>query len=86
MVYQSQATGAGLSIFLGGAIRDMITQAAHSGILGDALNTPVVGYSVVYQIEIALLFITLIALGPILRTKGISANTPQRLELTDFPT
>ena len=82
----AQATGAGLSIFLGGAIRDMITQAAHSGILGDVLNTPVVGYSVVYQIEIALLFITLIALVPILRTKGISANTPQRLELTDFPT
>jgi len=40
----------------------------------------------VYQIEIGLLFITLIALGPLVRAKGVGTHNPQTLELTDFPT
>jgi BCD family chlorophyll transporter-like MFS transporter len=31
------------------------------------LNSPVTGYSVVYHLEIYLLFVVLIALGPLLR-------------------
>ena len=82
----AQATSAGLSIFLGGAIRDMVNKAASSGALGDVLQAPSIGYSVVYQIEIALLFITLIALGPLVRAKGLGTSNPQPLALTDFPT
>jgi BCD family chlorophyll transporter-like MFS transporter len=36
-------------------------------LLGEALDTPSTGYSVVYHIEIYLLFATLIALGPLVR-------------------
>ncbi len=82
----AQATGAGLSIFIGGAIRDLVNTAAASGSLGQALTAPSIGYSVVYQIEIGLLFITLIALGPLVRTRGLNAAGSGRLELSDFPT
>lgn len=81
----AQATGAGLSIFIGGATRDLVNSAANSGVLGDVLQAPSIGYTVVYQIEIVLLFITLIALGPLVRTKGMTPQTPRSLELTDFP-
>lgn len=82
----AQATGAGLSIFFGGATRDLVNSAANGGFLGEVLQAPSIGYSVVYQIEIGLLFITLIALGPLVRAKGLGAQNPQKLELTDFPT
>ena len=67
----AQATGAGLSIFIGGATRDLVNSAASNGILGDVLQAPSIGYSVVYQIEIGLLFITLVALGPLVAAKGL---------------
>ncbi|MDA8585535.1 PucC family protein [Rhodobacteraceae bacterium] len=82
----AQATGAGLSIFVGGATRDLVNTAASSGYLGNVLQAPAIGYSVVYQIEIGLLFITLIALGPLVRAKGVGTQDPHKLELTDFPT
>ncbi|WP_435229962.1 PucC family protein [Pseudopelagicola sp. nBUS_20] len=82
----AQATGAGLSIFIGGATRDLINSAANSGLLGNVLQAPSIGYSVVYQIEIIMLFITLIALGPLVRTKSLTSQTRHSLELTDFPT
>jgi BCD family chlorophyll transporter-like MFS transporter len=81
----AQATGAGLSIFIGGATRDLVNSAASNGILGDVLQAPSIGYSVVYQIEIGLLFITLVALGPLVRAKGLDTSNPRKLELTDFP-
>jgi len=82
----AQATAAGLSIFLGGAIRDVVNTASANGALGPVLTEPAVGYSVVYQIEIFLLFITLIALGPLVRAKSIKTTKTARLELSDFPT
>ncbi|MEP6020448.1 MAG: PucC family protein [Paracoccaceae bacterium] len=82
----AQATGAGLSIFVGGATRDLVNSAANGGLLGGVLQAPSIGYSVVYQTEIILLFVTLIALGPLVRTKGLTARTTRSFELTDFPT
>lgn len=82
----AQATGAGLSIFIGGALRDLVNHAAGNGMLGEALATPATGYSVVYHIEIGLLFVTLIALGPLVRTRAMTSATPAKLELADFPT
>jgi len=61
----AQATAAGLSIFLGGALRDLVNTAASNGTLGDALSSNATGYSVVYHVEIGLLFVTLVALGPL---------------------
>jgi BCD family chlorophyll transporter-like MFS transporter len=77
-----QATAAGVSIALGGALRDLFTSLATSGALGDALSSPATGYSVVYHIELYLMFATLVALGPLVsqrRPRQVVGNTPFRL-------
>jgi len=83
----AQATAAGLSIAIGGGLRDWVNSMALNGDLGIALNSPATGYSVVYHVEIALLFVTLAALGPLVRA-GRRTTTYQgnRLGLADFPT
>ncbi len=87
----AQATAAGISIALGGTIRDVVNQAALSGTFGEALNTASAGYSVVYHIEIGMLFFTLIALGPLVRVgRSLDTNQSQQMSgkigLADFPT
>ena len=82
----AQATAAGLAIFIGGALRDVVNAAATSGALGDALQSPATGYSVVYHLEIGLLFVTLIALGPLVRARPEPDTTPAPRGLADFPT
>ncbi len=82
----AQATGAGLSIFIGGTIRDLVNHAAGNGTLGEALATPATGYSVVYHTEIGLLFITLVVLGPLVRVMAVPNRTSGKLGLPDFPT
>ena len=82
----AQATGAGLSIFIGGTIRDLVNHAAGNGTLGEALATPATGYSVVYHAEIGLLFLTLIVLGPLVRLRPITDGRSAKLGLADFPT
>jgi MFS transporter, BCD family, chlorophyll transporter len=80
----AQASAAGIAIALGGAIRDGVSVLAEQGLLGDALNNPATGYSVVYHIEIALLFVTLIAIGPLVRTTRSRRREPSSsLNLTD---
>jgi MFS transporter, BCD family, chlorophyll transporter len=63
-----QASAAGIAIALGGIIRDVVSGLAEQGVLGPALADPSTGYVVVYHIEIALLFATLVAIGPLVRT------------------
>jgi BCD family chlorophyll transporter-like MFS transporter len=63
-----QATSAGIAIALGGAVRDVISGLAAHGSLGPALTGPATGYGAVYQIEIVLLFATLVAIGPLVRS------------------
>ncbi|MEM7614363.1 MAG: MFS transporter, partial [Pseudomonadota bacterium] len=48
---------------------------------------PYIGYTMVYHIEIGLLFITLIAIGPLVRTGRVPQPDPQgaRLGLAEFP-
>nr|WP_281502059.1 PucC family protein [Loktanella sp. F6476L] len=82
----AQATGAGLSIFIGGTLRDLVNHAAGTGMLSEALATPATGYSVVYHTEIGLLFITLIVLGPLVRVKAITHGAQTRTGLAEFPT
>jgi BCD family chlorophyll transporter-like MFS transporter len=59
------ATAAGVAIALGGTIRDGVGALAQSGALGVALQSPATGYGVVYNLEIILLFATLVAIGPL---------------------
>ena len=84
----AQATAGGLSIAMGGALRDLVNDAALSGALGPALNTPSAGYSFVYHTEIAILFSTLIALGPLVRTRALRRSQPGdgKIGLAEFPT
>ena len=62
-----QASAAGTAVAAGGLIRDGVSILASNGVLGQAMNNPATGYSVVYHIEILLLFTTLIAIGPLVR-------------------
>ena len=64
-----QATAAGVAIALGGVLRDAAATVAAAGWLGPTLAGPATGYSVVYHVEIALLFSTLVALGPLARRR-----------------
>jgi len=62
-----QALAAGLAIAAGGLISDTVSSLAHAGRLGPALSGSATGYTAVYLIELALLFATLIAIGPLAR-------------------
>ncbi len=64
----AQATAAGLSIAIGGAVRDAIGGYVMQGHLGAAFANPSFGYSAVYVLEIIVLFSSLTALGPLVRT------------------
>ena len=80
-----QAAAAGIAMFSGGAIRDLVTGWADAGLLGVALQSPASGYGAVYHIEIALLFIALAAMGRLVRRPGETSADGKRLELADFP-
>ncbi|MFO1160328.1 MAG: BCD family MFS transporter [Reyranellaceae bacterium] len=69
-----QASAAGLGIALGGVLRDVVSGLAARGALGQALGDPSTGYSFVYHLEIGLLFVTLVAIGPLVRR----ASRPRR--------
>lgn len=62
-----QATAAGLAIAVGGALRDGVGHLAMQGTFGEALTSPATGYGFVYHLEIALLFATMAAIGPLAR-------------------
>ena len=81
-----QATAAGCGIALGGGIRDVVSSLASNGAFGRALTDPAVGYSAVYHIEIVLLFATLVAIGPLVRTANVgSARSSTKFGLAEFP-
>ncbi len=81
-----QATAAGAGIAFGGALRDGVAALAVQGRLGPALTSPTVGYGAVYHVEIALLFATLIVIGPLAGRAGTARETPPtRFGLAEFP-
>ena len=78
-----------MAVAFGGLIRDGVGQLAVAGDLGRALATPAAGYSFVYHLEIGLLFLTLAALGPLVRTRSLNPKPEQgqtRIGLAEFPT
>jgi BCD family chlorophyll transporter-like MFS transporter len=80
------ATAAGLSIAVGGALRDAVSALGSNGMLGPALAGNVAGYTVVYHVEILLLFIALVVVGPLAR-HSLASPTPQpaRFGLPAYP-
>jgi len=60
-----QAVAAGSAIALGGILRDVV---------GAAWGSPIAGYDAVYFVEICLIFVTLAALGPLVRRRPSAAH------------
>lgn len=84
----AQATAAGLSIAIGGALRDSVGTYAMEGHLGSLFVTRAFGYAFVYQTEILVLFITILALAPLVRVTLFNAQSKAnaaRMGLVDFP-
>ena len=80
------ATATGIAIALGGTIRDLVGALATNGTLGSAMNDPATGYSVVYHIEIFLLFATLAAIGPLVGSRYRKDGTADtKFGLAEFP-
>jgi len=83
------ATATGVSMALGGALRDLVSTLAVNGDIGSALVNPATGYSFVYHLELYLLLITLVAIGPLVR---VGTNAPlssnqsvSKFGLAEFP-
>ncbi|MEM9194100.1 MAG: MFS transporter, partial [Myxococcota bacterium] len=80
-----QATASGLGIAGGGALRDGVSSLAVQGALGPGLVQSQVGYSFVYHLEIALLFGTLVAIGPLVRSGASTGSSSTRFGLAEMP-
>jgi MFS transporter, BCD family, chlorophyll transporter len=81
-----QALAMGLSIAAGGVLRDVVSHMATAGVLGPALTDAAVGYSAVYHLELLLLFITLVVIGPLVgRTTETKAKSPSTFGLAELP-
>lgn len=80
-----QSIAAGLAMVIGGALRDVVSGLAAQGSLGLALSDTSIGYSFVYHIEMYLLFVTLIVIGPLAKRVTTSTITPtERSGLADL--
>ncbi len=80
-----QATASGLSVAAGGVVRDIVSSLATDGVLGSALALPVTGYSFVYHIEMYLLFITLVVIGPLVRHRAQTVSSSRKFGLAELP-
>ena len=81
-----QATAIGLGLAAGGLIRDTVIAAATTGAMGEALASPATGYNAVYHLEILLLFISLVVIGPLTNHVGAtSQSSTGRFGLAELP-
>jgi len=71
-----QASAAGVAVAAGGLIRDGVDVLASRGDFGPSLVNTATGYGVVYTIEICLLFLTLIATGPLVSDYALRRAVP----------
>jgi BCD family chlorophyll transporter-like MFS transporter len=72
---------------LGGVVRDLAGHLAMQGWLGESLVSKATGYSVVFHLEIYLLFVVLVALGPLARRRSSTPvqHAPQPFGLAQMP-
>jgi MFS transporter, BCD family, chlorophyll transporter len=80
-----QALASGVSMFLGGVLRDTVSSLATQGVLGTALAQPATGYSAVYHLEMLLLFVTLVAIGPLVGRREAVSTHPRKFGMADMP-
>lgn len=83
------ATAEGLSFALSGVLKDWLSHVVARGTLGPGLSLPSVPYSVVYHLEILVLFATLVALGPLVARRAAGQverdRSPRPFGLADIP-
>jgi MFS transporter, BCD family, chlorophyll transporter len=64
----------------------VVSSLGSRGLLGEALAGPAVGYSFVYHLEIVLLFMTLVTIGPLVRAGHRGRAIPAtKFGLAEFP-
>jgi BCD family chlorophyll transporter-like MFS transporter len=63
-------------VALGGILRDVFGSMASHGLFGHALTGPATGYVFVYALEIVLLMATVVAMLPLMRSRGEAAGAP----------
>ncbi|MEL6360516.1 MAG: MFS transporter, partial [Pseudomonadota bacterium] len=80
-----QATAAGGAIALGGFLRDGISYLANTGMLGPAFDRDIAGYTFVYHLEILILFVCLVAIGPLARQVSPTQPSTDKFGLPAFP-
>ena len=74
-------------MFFGGSLRDVASGFTVQGLWGPAMADPSVAYSMVYHVEMLFLFITLIAIGPLVQRKTpVSSAVPSTLGFTELRT
>jgi len=79
-----QALAGGLAMSVGGFVRDVVGGLATTGRLGSVLADPWTGYAAVYQLELFLLLVTLVAIGPLARLAR-GPQTQSGLGLAQLP-
>jgi len=82
-----QSAAAGIAMFFGGALRDLVSGITTQGLWGPAMTDPSVSYSMVYHVEMLFLFVTLVAIGPLVkRNADFSTPVPSTLGLAELRT
>ena len=82
-----QASCAGAGIAVGGLIRDGMSYVALRDAMGATLASRATGYGTVYSLEILLLFVTLVVLGPVIGLQLQNGKTDNnKFGLIEFPT
>ncbi len=83
------ATAEGLSFAISGVMKDWLSHLVANGDLSPGLNVASVPYSVVYHLEIFVLFATLVALGPLVSRRAVGQAERDRsarpFGLADLP-
>ena len=80
-----QATASGIAMAFGGVARDVVGGLATQGHLGEVMVSDVTGYNFVFQTEMVMMFVVLIALGPLVSRRPALAPKSRGLGLAELP-
>jgi BCD family chlorophyll transporter-like MFS transporter len=80
-----QATASGLSMAVGGLLKDVFSNLSNQGIFGETLMDRSSGYEFVFVIEMILLFAALIAISPLSRIKTRAKTQTLQFGLAELP-
>lgn len=70
---------------LGGVARDVVSEMATQGHLGEALVSDVTGYNFVFHTEMVMMFVVLVALGPLVSRRPTLPPRSAGLGLAELP-